>query len=104
MNKKSKIFIQFAFILILLGGVELLYISISKIPNLHAKEQKKRFVSLIALPDLALSSEASFVRHRSLSTVFDIYRDGEGLTSYFPTASLYWHATLLHHTPSKVLQ
>lgn len=37
------------------------------------KEKKVLFVELTGLPDLALSSNSSYIRHRSLSLASDIY-------------------------------
>jgi len=83
--------------------VETLYIYQTQSLTLESISKKQNFVALTGLPDLALSSEASFVRHRSLSTIFDIYRDGEGLKTYFPTAFTYWHSNIVNQIPSKVV-
>ncbi len=89
--------------MILLGAVEILYLYETKSMKPLERVLKKQFVALSTLPDLAIATEATFVRHRSLSTLFDIYREGEGLLCYFPTTYAYWYAPTLNQTPSKVI-
>lgn len=89
--------------MILLGMVEILYLYETKSMKPRDRVLKKQFVALSTLPDLAIATEATFVRHRSLSTLFDIYREGEGLLCYFPTTYAYWYAPTLNQTPSKVI-
>jgi len=55
---------------------------------------KESLVSLIGLPDLALVSEAHFIRHRSLSDVFSPFADGPELLEYFPSTFVYHAASL----------
>jgi len=102
-NLKSKRFIKFFMLLFAIGVIETLYIAQTQTLSMADIQLKQGFVSLTGLPDLAISSEASFVRHRSLSSIFDIYRDGEGLKSYFPSSSTYWHSNIVNQTPSKVI-
>jgi hypothetical protein len=59
-------------------------------------EKKLAFVELCGLPDLAISTEASYVRHRSLSTVFSIYKDDGDLLEYFPSTFAISHSHTLH--------
>lgn len=56
--------------------------------------RKQAFVSLAGLPDLALVSEAHFVRHRSLSDTFAAFSDGPELLEYFPSTFVYKAASL----------
>ena len=44
--------------------------------------KKNQFVKIIALPDLAISTELSYIRHRSLSDVFSIYSVDGSLREY----------------------
>ena len=73
MNKKSKvtfyIFALFSAVLL----VEIAYLSSSKSMSADTKEKKVLFVGLTGLPDLAFSSQSSYIRHRSLSMTSDIY-------------------------------
>ncbi|KIM13471.1 MAG: hypothetical protein KU38_02210 [Sulfurovum sp. FS08-3] len=91
-------------VLILFGAVEILYLHETKSMKPLERVLKKQFVTLSTLPDLAIATEATFVRHRSLSTLFEVYREGGGLICYFPTTYAYWYAPTLNQTPSKVIQ
>jgi hypothetical protein len=64
--------------------IELIYLD-STSPSFQEVKNKNKFVSLVGLPDLAISTEASFIRHRTLVTTFDIFRDGAEHMEYFPT-------------------
>ncbi|WP_373070190.1 hypothetical protein [Sulfurimonas sp.] len=84
--KKAKIVIySFSFLTIALV-LELLYLNTTQNISNDQIKLKKEFVSLIQLPDLAISTEATFIRHRSLSTTFDIYKDDGVLREYFPSS------------------
>ena len=54
--------------------------------NIEAKEQLSMFVGL---PDLALVSEAHYVRHRSLSDTFSYFNESPELLEYFPSTFVY---------------
>jgi hypothetical protein len=49
-------------------------------------EKKYQLVKVVKLPDLAISTEANFIRHRSLATFFDIYKDDADIRVYFPSS------------------
>ena len=59
-------------------------------PELYAK--RNNFVRTTGLPDLAISTEATFVRHRSMSDLFSIYKDDGSLREYFPSTYAYSHS------------
>ncbi len=63
---------------------------------------KNIFVKTIGLPDLAISTEATYIRHRSLSDLFAIYKDDGDLREYFPSSFVYNHSTILNNTPSRI--
>jgi len=46
---------------------------------------KNTLLKSISLTDLAISTEANYIRHRSLSTMFDIYKDDPDIRVYFPS-------------------
>ncbi|MCV6607595.1 MAG: hypothetical protein OIF32_05240 [Campylobacterales bacterium] len=48
-------------------------------------EEKQQFVKTVGLPDLAISTEAAFVRHRSLADLFSVFKDSPELTEYYPS-------------------
>ena len=61
---------------------------------------KEELVSLVGLPDLALVSEAHYVRHRSLSDVFSYFNESPELLEYFPSTFVYHYAPNAH--PSRI--
>ena len=56
------------------------------------REKKLNFVKLTGLPDLAISTEANYVRHRTLSDIFSIYKDDGSLREYFPSTFIISHS------------
>lgn len=83
MNRKT-IYTFFAFcFLVTAVSSEVLYLKLQREPAVV--EKKKEFVALTQLPDLAISTEATYIRHRSLSSVFSIYKDDGELREYFPS-------------------
>lgn len=86
MQKKAKIVVfSFTFLVFTLV-VELIYLKTVKITSQDQITIKQEFVSFTKLPDLAISTEATFIRHRSLSSVFDIYKNDGTLRGYFPSS------------------
>ncbi len=73
MNKKSKLLLYIFSFLITTLIAQTLYLSSEKSMSSKAKEKKNIFVSLSGLPDLAFSSQSSYIRHRTLSLISDIY-------------------------------
>ncbi|MEA1955914.1 MAG: hypothetical protein U9N02_05420 [Campylobacterota bacterium] len=83
MNKKSKklsFIFMFLFAMLIVEGV---YINSTKSMTQESLEKKKVFLEISTLPDLAISTESTALRHRSLSTVFSIYKDDGSLREYF---------------------
>lgn len=62
--------------------MEFLYIGTTKMMSETQVEKKISFVQLSGLPDLAINSESSFVRHRSLSDLFSIYQEDGSLREH----------------------
>lgn len=84
MNKKTKLFF-------LLNGIGIvvfvsLFVFLQQTSlNPQQIKNKELFISLVGLPDIAISTESSFVRHRSLSNFHDIFLDAPEHIEYFPT-------------------
>jgi len=74
---------------------ETFYIFSSKSLDSEGLEKRKEFVSIVALPDLAISTEATFIRHRSMSDLFSIYKDDGSLREYFVSTYTYSHSHIL---------
>ncbi len=85
----ASIFVFITFILIL----ELFYLNSFASLKSEDKEKKQAFVSLIALPDLALLQERS-LRHRTLVNVFDIYPLDASLREYTKGSFVYSDAKI----------
>lgn len=85
MSKKSKVlFYAFLSIFIVLAS-EVLYLQTYKTADVSALDKKRAFVSLSGLPDLAISNETYYTRHRTLSTLSSIYGDDGSLREYMPS-------------------
>ncbi|BCD61683.1 hypothetical protein NitYY0826_C0544 [Nitratiruptor sp. YY08-26] len=52
-------------------------------------QQKRAVVHLLQLPDLAMSTEAHCIRHRSLTNLFEVFGYGPSLLPYFPSTFIY---------------
>ena len=76
--------------------IEGIYLSYTKTvsPELYAK--KNNFVKKTGLPDLAISTEATYIRHRSMSDMFSIYKDDGSLREYFPSTYAYSHSHIIN--------
>lgn len=103
MNKKSKYLIILIIVTILSITLEALYLQNTKALKVKQIEEKRVLVSVIGLPDLAISTEAMYNRHRTLSDTFSIFKESPELREYFPTTFTYSHSHILHNIPSKVL-
>jgi hypothetical protein len=95
MNRKShKLFYIFIGIIMLLV-VELVYLQQTKEMTTVQQLKKEQFVSIAGLPDLALVTETSSVRHRTMSDLFSIYRDDANLREYFPSTFAYDYSHII---------
>ncbi len=77
--------------------IQAIYIANTKSMTSQTLNKKLLFVKMSGLPDLAISTEASYVRHRSLSDMFSIYKDDGNLREYFPSTFTYNHSTLINN-------
>ena len=89
MNKKTKGLFLFLSVLLLVFLGQLGYLYTSKSITAEAKEKKQLFVSLTSLPDLAIATEADYIRHRSMSDFFSLSKEGPLLREYFVSSYLY---------------
>ncbi len=96
MHKKSHILFYLLIGLTTLLTMELFYIQRTKSINKTQKEKKEHFVKIAGLPDLAIVTETTAVRHRSLADLFSIYRDDPDLREYFPSTFTYSHSHIIN--------
>ena len=89
MFKKSYYFFIFLFLLSTVAIIQLMYIYQTKTLSQQIISKKNIFVKITSLPDLALSTEANYIRHRSISDIFSIYRDDGTLREYTPSTYTY---------------
>lgn len=102
MNKKSKYLFYIFLTLLVLLLVEGAYLNSTKIMSSESLNKKVAFVEISQLPDLAISTEATFVRHRSLGTVFSIYKDDGDLREYFPSTYAISHSHIINKKTIKI--
>jgi hypothetical protein len=96
MNKKSKIILYSFIALTALLCIEGFYIRLTKSIDSDSLRSKLAFVELSGLPDLAISTEATYVRHRSMSDIFSIYKDDGSLREYFPSTFVYTYSNIIN--------
>ena len=88
------LFILFSLVAILV--VESIYLSATKTLSEETQTKRKEFVAISGLPDLVISTEATFIRHRSMSDMFSIYKDDGSLREYFPSTYAYSHSHIIN--------
>ena len=99
---KTKLY--FYFISILTSFFIVLFIFLSTFESLNESsiKSKNSLVKTTMLPDLAVSTEAMYIRHRSLSDIFSIFKESPSLTEYFPTTFVYNYSPSINNYPSKL--
>jgi len=102
MNKKSKYLFYTFLTLLFLLVTEGVYLNSTKVISGESLAKKVAFVKISQLPDLAISTEATFVRHRSLGTVFSIYKDDGDLREYFPSTYAISHSHIINKKAIKI--
>jgi len=95
MNKKSALFIYSFFVISAVLLTQIAYLHIVKSMDEEALKSKREFVKAVGFPDLSISTEASYIRHRSLSDFFSAYRDDGTLREYFVSTYTYRSAAHL---------
>lgn len=84
------IFITIILLIILI--VEIIYIENDRGLTEEAIRDKRDFIRVAKNPDLAISTEAFYIRHRTLANISDIYREDSSLYEYFPSTFIYSHS------------
>jgi len=90
--------LSFMFLISSLICIEVIYL------NMQDKRatEKETFVKLIGLPDLAISNETHYVRHRSLSDTFSIFSNSPTLSENFPSTFVYNYSDIQKNLPSRI--
>lgn len=89
MFKKSYYLFSFLVFLLIATTIQIIYIQQTKSLTQKSITKKNIFVQVTSLPDLALSTEANYIRHRSISDIFSLYRDDGTLREYTPSTYTY---------------
>ncbi len=97
---------KFKTILVLLFVTTVLSLTLIQVIYLNLREtnidKKMDFVKLIGLPDLAISNETHYVRHRSLSDTFSIFSNSPTLGENFPSTFVYNYSSIQKNLPSRI--
>lgn len=88
-NRKSKLLSLGFLALLLLFCIEVSYLYMYKSMSKESLAVKREFVESVGLSDLAISTEASYVRHRSTTAFFAMYPDDGALREYFSSTFVY---------------
>ncbi|WP_373036758.1 hypothetical protein [Sulfurimonas sp.] len=88
------LFILFSLVFVFV--IESFYLGLTKSMSQESKNKREEFVAISGLPDLAISTEATFIRHRSMSDMFSIYKDDGSLREYFPSTYTYSHSHIIN--------
>ncbi len=96
-TKTFYIFVSVSFVTLFLVS-QVVYLELKS----DAKDKKALFVKIVSLPDLAISSETHFVRHRSLSDLFSIFSNSPTLSEYFPSTFVYNYSQIQRRIPSRI--
>ena len=102
-GKRIRFFGAIVMVMVVALGGELFYGYRYLVPDGEAMTVKKSAVRLIGLPDLAVATEARFLRFRSLSDVFSPFNEGPELLDYFPAAFTYAPPSI-SNIPSRIAQ
>ncbi len=87
-TKSVYFFLTITFVLLVLL-VQSLYIYLNNSVSQEEIKKKQYFVQTTGLPDLSLSTDASYIRHRSLSHISTILNEDGTLREYFPSTFSY---------------
>jgi len=98
MTKKSYYLFYLLTGLIFLFFIQVLYLFNNNSMDSKLLNQKLTFVKITALPDLAISTEATYIRHRSLSTIFSIYKEDGDLREFAPSSFTFNNSRILNDT------
>jgi len=83
MNKKTTYLLIIFILLFILIIVQSVYLNFNNDMTKTMRDKKNTFVSLVGLSDLAVSTEATYIRSRSTSDLFSMYKDDPTLWEYF---------------------
>ena len=86
-EKTSLLFLSIFLLVVFFAIAEIIYFGSKDVTKTITK--KREAVSLIKLPDLAIVTEATWLRHRSISNVFTVFPEDGALLDYYPASFVY---------------
>jgi hypothetical protein len=89
MFTKSVYFVSTITFVFLLLAIQTIYLYSYNALSKQQIKKKQNFVQTTGLPDLALSTDASYIRHRSFSSISNILSEDGILTEYFSSTFTY---------------
>ncbi|WP_300369251.1 hypothetical protein [Hydrogenimonas sp.] len=103
MNRRIRSFFFVAAALSLVLAVEILYFSLTGSVTAEGTKERSTFVRWVRLPDLSVSTEARFIRFRSLADVYSPFNESPELLDYFPASFTYAPSETEVMNPSKIV-
>jgi hypothetical protein len=85
MNKKTKYLFTFFATFTVLFSIVIVVLNTKFTQENSTKVKKDIFVQTVGLPDLAISTEARYIRHRSLSDINSVFSEGPEHMEYAPS-------------------
>lgn len=89
MNYKTKFLGTIYFTLFLTLSLLVVYLLRFETRDEEQLIKLEQFVEVASLPDLAITTEAMSIRHRSLADTFSLFKESPELNEYFPTTFIY---------------
>ena len=83
-------------------GMELLYGYLFMAPDAEDLKVRRDYVRLVGLPDLAVATEARFLRFRSLADVYSPFNEGPELLDHFPASFVFAPSPVERSLPSRI--
>lgn len=96
MSKKSKVLSYIFLSVLTLLACEITYMQSYKTTSTAELSKKRAFIELSGLPDLAISNEAYYTRHRTLATLSSIYGDDGSLREYMPSTYAFSYSHIIN--------
>lgn len=84
MNSKVDILYYSSIILLVVFSIQIFILNTNEVLSKQMIENKETFVTIVGLPDLAISTQTSYIRHRSLTDTTTIFQDGPEHIEYAP--------------------
>ena len=85
MNKRTNFLFSFLIALFIISSLLFIVLNDKKSLTTESLNKKELFVKIVGLPDLAISTEVNYIRHRSLTDINSIFKDGPEHIEYAPS-------------------